>query len=190
MNRRFVIISGLPGSGKTTLGRRLANALHLPALDKDDFLEQLFEARGIGDTDWRRALSRESDRMLREAATAASGAVLVSFWRQSGMVPDSGTPTDWISGLSTRIVSVRCLCPTMLAARRFVDRMRHAGHLDGDATFPDVLARLQELAQLAPLELGPRVDVDTSVEPNVPRLIVDIDAAFTRAREAGSSDVT
>ena len=40
----FVVVSGLPASGKSTLSRRLATALSLPMLDKDDILEGLFES--------------------------------------------------------------------------------------------------------------------------------------------------
>jgi shikimate kinase len=46
MRKPFVVISGLPGSGKTTLGRRLAPALTLPFIDKDDILDRLFESKG------------------------------------------------------------------------------------------------------------------------------------------------
>jgi cytidylate kinase len=38
MTERFVVISGLPGSGKTTLGRRLAAALDVGLIDKDVIL--------------------------------------------------------------------------------------------------------------------------------------------------------
>ena len=51
MRGLFVVISGLPGSGKTTLARRLAPALALSLIDKDDILDRLFEAKGIGDTE-------------------------------------------------------------------------------------------------------------------------------------------
>ena len=64
---RFIIISGLPGSGKTTLARNLAPALSLPVIDKDQILERLFESKGVGDATWRRALSRESDLILEHA---------------------------------------------------------------------------------------------------------------------------
>jgi shikimate kinase len=59
--RPFVIVSGLPGSGTTTLGRRLARALGPPLIDKDEILDRLFETKGVGDSVWRRALSREGD---------------------------------------------------------------------------------------------------------------------------------
>ena len=49
-----MVVSGLPGSGKTTIGRRLAAALSLPLIDKDDILDRLFETKGVGDSTWRR----------------------------------------------------------------------------------------------------------------------------------------
>ena len=36
----------------------------------DDILERLYETKGTGDAAWRRKLSRESDRILQEEATA------------------------------------------------------------------------------------------------------------------------
>jgi len=36
MPKPFVVVSGLPCSGKSTLARRLALALDLPVIDKDD----------------------------------------------------------------------------------------------------------------------------------------------------------
>src|SRR4051794_33653989 len=130
VERRFVVVSGVPGAGKTTLARPLALALGLPLLDKDDILERLFESRGAGDATWRRTLSRESDDLLRAAAEASAGAVLTSMWHQLGMAADSGTPIDWIPALSPRLVHVHCVCSPEVAARRFMARRRHVGHLD------------------------------------------------------------
>ena len=178
MGRRFVIISGLPGSGKTTLARRLAPALDLPLIDKDEILERLFESRGIGDANWRRALSRESDVMFQRAAIASNGAVLTSFWRQRGMSPDSGTPTNWLSELSTLVVDVRCVCSPHIAARRFIDRVRHDGHLDTETTYDSLVAKLESQMNLPPLDVGPRIDVDTSAEPRIAELVIEIQRAL------------
>ena len=38
---RYIVVSGPAASGKTTLGRRLGDALGLPMIDKDDLLEAL-----------------------------------------------------------------------------------------------------------------------------------------------------
>jgi cytidylate kinase len=131
MPRPFIVMSGLPGSGKTTLARRLAPALNLPLIDKDDILDRLFESKGIGDARWRRTLSRDSDAILQHEATSSNGAILVSFWRLPGMLSDSGTATDWLQAPSHRLVNIRCACEPEIAASRFLQRRRHPGHLDG-----------------------------------------------------------
>lgn len=178
MSQPFVVISGLPGSGKTTLGRRLAPALGLPLIDKDDILDSLFEAKGVGDAAWRRALSRESDEILQHQATSSSGAVLVSFWRVPGMAGDSGTPSDWLAASSHQIVHLHCVCDPDVAASRFVERRRHRGHRDAGIPHEEVLAGIRALARLPPLDLGQRIDVDTSRIPDLDEPVRAIRNAF------------
>jgi len=139
MRKPFVVISGLPGSGKTTLGRRLAHALNLPLIDKDDILDRLFESKGVGNAAWRRTLSRESDVILQHEAARSDGAV-------------------------------HCVCEPVVAAGRFLQRRRHPRHLDDESSAEGLLS-VRQLAQLPPLDIGQRIDVDTSQEPNVTDLV-------------------
>jgi predicted kinase len=178
MRKPFVVISGLPGSGKTTLARRLAPALNLPVIDKDDILDRLFKSKGVGDAAWRRTLSRESDVILQSEATSSDGAILVSFWRLPGMPSDSGTPTDWLQAPSHDVVNVHCACEPEVAASRFLQRRRHPGHLDGESASAEVLASFQKLIRLAPLHIGHRIDVDTSSEPNLTDVLCAIRGAL------------
>ncbi|HSS52466.1 MAG TPA: AAA family ATPase [Thermoanaerobaculia bacterium] len=159
--RRFLVISGLPASGKTTLGRRLAGALGLPLLDKDEILEALFEGLGVGDTQWRNRLSRSADVVFQRLAEQTAGAVLASFWRHPQVTAESGTPTGWLSALSGKVVEVHCVCPPEAAAERFLARKRHDGHLDRDRGRDDLVAGFVRLAALGPLGIGPWIDVDT-----------------------------
>jgi glucokinase len=178
MDRWFVLVSGLPGSGKSTLAQQLAPGLGLPLLDKDTILERLFETRGTGDAAWRRKLSRESDRILQAEATASEGAVLVSHWHLPGMRPNSGTPTSWLVALTAKLVNVHCECPAEVAAKRFVRRQRHPGHLDHERSHSEILAGIRELARLGGLEIGNRVEVNTSSEPKLEAVLSEIRTAL------------
>jgi len=178
MRKPFVVISGLPGAGKTTLGRRLAPELNLPLIDKDEILDRLFESKGVGDSAWRRALSRESDSILQNEAMGSDGAILVSFWRSPGMSSDSGSPTDWLDTPSYHVVNVHCVCELEVAASRFLQRRRHPGHLDGDISSAELLLSLRKLTHMPRLEMGPRIDVNTSQEPDLTVVVRAIRDSF------------
>ena len=187
MGRPFVVVSGLPGSGKTTLARRLAPALGLQLIDKDDILERLFESKGVGDATWRRALSRESDVVLQNEAAASPGAVLTSMWHVPGMAAGSGTPTRWLLALSKLVVNVHCACSPEIAATRFMQRKRHVGHLD-DTAIAKVPGGPKTHARLGALEIGPRVDVDTTGEPEIDTVVGEIRSALTRCLTRFAAD--
>lgn len=177
----LVIVSGLPASGKTRLARKLAPALGLPLFDKDDILEGLYEALGVGDADWRGRLSRASDEIFQRLAKTSSGAVLTSFWRHSQMPSYSGTPTDWIRSTAERLVEVYCLCDPEIAAARFLSRSRHPGHLDNTKRREELLAHFQTLAAMGPLGLGKVLRIDTAKEIAFDRLVCEVKALLGQA---------
>jgi len=144
--------------------------LHLALIDKDDILEGLYETRGVGDSRWRRALSREADAIFQHDATASDGAILVSFWRVPGMSDDSGTPMDWLHAVSTDIVHLHCVCDPETATSRFASRPRHPGHLDRARSADDIAASIRTLATLPPPDFGTRIDVDTSTACDIETL--------------------
>jgi adenylylsulfate kinase-like enzyme len=168
MGKQAIVMSGLPASGKSTIGRALSEALSIPILDKDDFLERLYDQRGVGDRDWRRQLSRESDDLFRQEAIKRPEAVLVSHWRPRSTTADTGTPTDWLSETFKQIVEVHCACSPELAAQRFVERKRHAGHLDCFLSVSEVEMRMRDLVAGYPLKIGQLLEVGDSI--NVPDL--------------------
>jgi len=135
----------------------------------------------VGDAKWRQALSQESDVILQREAASLDGAILVSFWRLAGMAADSGTPTQWLEVLSNVVVvNVWCNCEPETAARRFLQRKRHPGHLDSGASYEEVLANLRKLSRLGALGIEPRIAVDTSQDPNLDDLVRNICGAFAR----------
>ncbi len=162
--RRYVVVSGLPASGKSTVARVLASALCLDLLDKDDFLEALFETCEVGDVDWRRQLSVAADALFRQRAEMSKGAVLASWWLHPRSSTDSGTPTGWLASLQGPLVEVHCLCSAEVAASRFMTRARHPGHLDARWTRAELLASFERQALFGPLCVSETLLVNTEVE--------------------------
>jgi len=159
-----VAISGLPACGKTSIGEALAVRLCVPFIDKDAFLERLFDERGAGDARWRERLSVESNALFRDAAAAHGQAVLVSHWRPAGLDGPSGTPTAWLREQFETVVELHCACPVDIALRRFIARDRHPGHLDRSRTAEEVQSALQAYARHLPLALGRQLRVDAGGE--------------------------
>jgi hypothetical protein len=161
LSRPFIVVSGLPASGKTAVGRYVASKMCLPLLDKDDFLEREFEKYPSVDLELRQQLSRKSDETLATEAISLGAGTLVSFWRPTMVNVSYGTATDWLSDLRTPIVELFCRCDPSIARERFVSRTRHSGH--NDALRLNGLARqFHELAQLGPLGIWPVFTIDTS----------------------------
>jgi cytidylate kinase len=158
----IVVLSGLPGSGKTTLGRELADRLGFTFIDKDDILEALLSEHASFDLALRQRLSRESDAIFRDRALAAGNAVLCSFWRPRGSGAAAGTPSDWLPELSEGIVEIHCRCDVDTAVRRFLGRQRHPGHLDSSRSEAALREQFASLRDAWPLRVGKLVEVETT----------------------------
>ncbi len=48
----IVVVSGIPGSGKTTLATALGQTMGLSVISKDVIKESLMDTLGTGDNDW------------------------------------------------------------------------------------------------------------------------------------------
>lgn len=159
--RGFVIISGLPASGKTSIATSLAASLQLPLFDKDSFLEALFQSEGTGNSAWRRELSKRADSRFQEKAATMGTAVLTSWWKHPASTADSGTPVDWLSYPSSIAVEVHCVCNTSVAASRFLARKRHPGHLDERWSHDSLLTMLEAYHSLGPLFPDRAITINT-----------------------------
>ena len=94
------------------------------------------------------------------------------------MPSGSGTPTDWIPQLADRLVNLHCECDAEIAAERFLGRVRHPGHLDSEKSHAEILAGIREIARFGRLDMGARVEVDTSRRPELDAVVTKIRTAF------------
>jgi AAA domain len=149
----FVVVSGLPASGKTTIAEPLALALGIPLISKDAIKEALFEAIGIGSWEWSKTLSRAADAAMVCVAQDLDAAVLDNFWYAESV-------DDLLSPLPRPIVEVFCRCDPHVAVERFRGRPRHPGHADHERD-PELLLPSFVGHKLPLQTLGHVVEVDT-----------------------------
>ena len=74
MKPTLIIINGLPGTGKTTLGKAIATEFGFPFLAKDELKEFLFDNIGIGDREWSKKIGAISSDFLYEVANQSLSA--------------------------------------------------------------------------------------------------------------------
>lgn len=173
-NRGLIVISGLPGAGKSTVARALAEALQAPLIDKDVVLEALFDSLGVGDGGWRTRLSRAADEVMFAMARGLPCAILDNWWHHD---PHPAR----LSALGQPLVEIHCSCPPATALERFKNRTRHPGHLDREWTKEEseVWVRRAEAEYPGPLGLGgPLLVVDTTKSVDLDNLCRRISAAF------------
>jgi predicted kinase len=134
---RLILVTGLPGAGKTTLARLLARRQRLPLLAKDTIKEPLLSVLGAQDSGPSRSLSDASFAVLfalaRDLLGLGSSLILEGNFRagehEAQLAPSGlpGTPS---------IAQVLCQVPEDLRRQRLLarrhDPSRHPGHRDAD----------------------------------------------------------
>ncbi len=134
----FVVVSGPPASGKTTLARAIAPSLGLPLIAKDTIKQALMTVLPVPDVPASRSVGAASVAALLAVAAETGGAVLESVWHRSYAVDD-------LRRLPGDVIEVFCRCEPGLAAERYALRAgsRAAGHFDAQrvAEWNDEVAR-------------------------------------------------
>jgi predicted kinase len=165
----FVVVSGPPASGKSTLAPQLAHELGLPLVAKDTIKDALMSVLRVPDVE----ASRQLGRAAVAAMFAVAGASPVGAVVESNLYRHT---RELVASLPGAVVEVFCRCDRNVAAARFNARAgtRHAGHFD-DVRAADELWN-DEVSE--PLAGGwPVVEVDTNDT-------VDVDAVLRSVRDA------
>jgi predicted kinase len=170
----YVVATGPPASGKTTLSRALARLLDLPLLAKDDYKQRLLDDVPVESVEESRLAGRRAVQTMLSSARDAGRGVLDSVWVERGRAIRELTSLQAVA----EVVEVFCRCDVDTMRRRYLERAptKGPGHFDVE----------RDEAELWPPEaLGPLagpwsvIEVDTSVA-------VDVSALASRIRRTRS----
>jgi len=149
----YVILSGPPASGKSTLGPVLAESLELPYLAKDTIKRALIAELGAVDVEASRRLGGAAMRALVAVAAEAGGGVLDGSWLRD-------RSASLVRLLDGPLVEVFCRCSPEELQQRYVQRAttRGPGHFDQDRSWSELWGEQTS----EPVDDGwPVVEVDT-----------------------------
>jgi predicted kinase len=161
----LIIVTGLPCSGKTNLGRNISSQFKIPFISKDGFKERLFDSLGYSDRAWSKKLSGASYEMmfyvLEELLVVGQSCVLeANFDPQLHSEPLARITEKH----QTRVVQIHCVTQPEILLERFKTRWkngeRHPGHAD-EVMLPEMEVLVKQ--KILPLELdGSVFELDTT----------------------------
>lgn len=165
-NSHIIIITGLPCTGKTTIGKKIAAKFTLPLIHKDGIKELLFDTLGWKDRTWSKKLSELTYHLMFHYAEILLQAhqtfILESNFRPK--VHDLKF-AELAQKYRFQTLQLRCSADGKLLFQRFKERFergeRHPGHVDPE-TFDELRPQLEQ-GQDKPLALTSHIlDIDTT----------------------------
>ena len=160
-----IIISGLSGKGKTTIGRYLAKELVLPFFNKDSIKELLFDNIGWKDREWSQKLGVASYKILywigEEELKSQKSFIIESNFRAE---VDRKVFLELKEKYNFKIIEILCKSDGKILFERFKIRAesgsRHPGHVD-NLSYKEQKDRLIK-GRTEPINLGETLEVDTT----------------------------
>jgi predicted kinase len=159
--RSIILVSGAPGTGKSTLALTLAESFRFALISKDTIKESLFDSLGdkLGEQvksadELSSVLSRAAMELLWSLAPYCPEVILEANFR-----PRSEPERAQFAALDGRKLEVYCHCTPEEAARRFRERAENTRHHPAHSMkciSPEMLREYDR-----PFGMYPVIDVDT-----------------------------
>lgn len=132
-----ILILGLPGAGKTTLGKKIADELHLPFISKDGIKVRLFDVYGWKDREASKqagsAAYKLMDYFIEEQIRHGNSLILESTFNPAY---DNARFQVWQKEYGVRYVQLYCYADADVVRQRFAERAktdtRHVSAVEGD----------------------------------------------------------
>jgi glucokinase len=151
----LVVVTGVPGSGKTTLGSALARRLGCGFISLDALMEELAVDAAQTPREW---LRDDAEGEMVRRIKAFEGEAVLDIWVSPRR--DTARVTALLQPWWPTVVEVRCEVPADLAVARYAARPRGWPHLPPDE--PTLRRIRTAVAHPEPLDALRTVVVDTT----------------------------
>src|SRR6266566_7872719 len=169
----LIVVSGAPGTGKSTVAAELAAHLRWPLVALDTIKEALADALGLGDEEWSNRVGDAAAEVLFRLSATFTDAIAEGWWR--------GARRGRALGEFAGAVEVFCRCDPAVAVRRVRSRHGAGRHpIHRDVSNPSIIAQAAATAAtVLPLGLGgPLIEVDTGRPDALAKAITALTAAL------------
>jgi 2-phosphoglycerate kinase len=162
----IIFITGLPATGKTTIGNEIRQKLEIPFFSKDIIKELLFDSLGFSDREWSKKIGQAAylilDNIIKEELMAGRTFILESNFKPQF---DNQKFRDWQKQYNFKSIQIICSTEPKILFERFKQRtengQRHPGHRDMDNL--DEWEKILSSQKSEPLDIKGRIiDIDTT----------------------------
>lgn len=162
----LIIVTGPPGSGKTTLAKKIADKFDLPFISRDAIKESMFDSLGTKDRQWSEKLGAAAYDLLYDFAEELMSKK-VSFVIESNFKPEFSTSNFvyWGEKYDFETLQIHCEAEVDILFERFKNRFqsgeRHPGH--GDENYIGEFKEKMSKGAHGPIDIpGKKISLNTN----------------------------
>jgi predicted kinase len=133
----LIIITGLPGTGKTHLGKLISSKYHIPFFSRDTFKELIFDVLGHDDRVWSQKVGAASYdimyHVLEENLKSGQKLIAETYFHSKSVDKKFA---EFQKKYDFDVLQINCITNSDILIDRFIQRAnsseRHPGHADLD----------------------------------------------------------